>query len=232
MPTPPPLTRLLLESTFFPGLNVRLGSLHATRKLLEAQIESARLSEIQRVRAEHADLGSELHPDDRESDNFDLEQQVLHLVPKVMRGGFLVTLWSVLERTTHDIAATTARYLNLPFNDRTFHRSFFVAAKDEFSRLTHIEAFPDPIVEQQLRRLQAVRNALVHHDGRQSALPTPYVSMTSAALEQVGLYVVRDYDHVYVLPGDAFLAQGTDLVYAYVHDLAQRVLAVTHPDDA
>ena len=39
MPTPLSLDRLLLQATFFPGLNVRLGSLDATRKIIENQLQ-------------------------------------------------------------------------------------------------------------------------------------------------------------------------------------------------
>lgn len=232
MSTPPSLDRLMKQATFFPGLNIRVGSLETTRRIIESQLEAARTSEIERQRLEHASLGHDFHSDDRVSDKFDLHQQVLHLLPKILRGGYLITLWAVLERTTHDIAKVAARQRKAQLSDRAFHKPFFVAATEAFSNTLGLKAFPDAVVEQRLRRLQEVRNALVHHDGRQSEFPEPYNRASTAALEKMGLYLVRDYDYAYIIPGELYLEECTKLVYNFVHQTAERVFNVLIPDDA
>jgi hypothetical protein len=216
----------------FPGLNVRLGSLGATRLIIEAQLERARAAEIDRQRQEHRSLGPELHPEDREADEFDLQQQVMHLLPKALRGGFLITLWAVLERTTHDIASVAMAHRGRALDERAFHKPFFVAAADALVKAVGIQAFPDAGVEQKLRLLQAVRHALVHHDGRQAELPAPYTFMSAAELERMGFYLVRDYDYAYVIPAENYIKEATDLVYNYVHSTADRVFNALVPNDA
>ena len=60
----PDLDRLLAQSTFFTGLNVRLASMAPLRRLAEFQLDVARKAEIDRVRRDHAALGDRLHPED------------------------------------------------------------------------------------------------------------------------------------------------------------------------
>ncbi len=216
----------------FPGLNVRLGSLDGTRLIIEAQLEGARAAENHRQRQEHRSLGSELHPDDREADEFDLQQQVMHLLPKALRGGFLITLWAVLERTTHDVASVAMTLRGRVLDGRAFHKPFFVAEADALGKAVDVQAFPDAAVEQKLRLLQAVRHALVHHDGRQSELPAPYTFMSAAELEGMDLYLVRDYDYAYVIPAENDIKDATELVYNYVHSTADRVFNALIPNDA
>jgi hypothetical protein len=232
MSASPPLDRLLQRASFFPGLNVRLGSLDATRRIIEGQLDEARAAEIRRLRTHHESLGLELHSDDREAEEFELQQQVLHLLPKALRGGFLVTLWAVLERTVHDIAALALAHRGLPFSERAFHRPFFVAATDALARGAGLPAFPDTAVEQKLREVQAVRNALVHHDGRQSDFPEPYARMSAAELETLNLHLVRDYDYTYVIPGEAYIMDATSVICTFVHGAADRVFNVLVPKDA
>lgn len=230
MPSDRSLDRMVQEATFFPGLNIRLGSLNATLEIIEQQLEEARLSEITRIRAEHASLGDELHPDDRDADLFALKQQVMHLLPKTLRGGFLVTLWAVLERSVHDIAQAAASHTGHELAERAFHKPFFCAATEALSRFAKIDAFPDTTVAATLKDIQIIRNALVHHDGRQSELPEPLALMTPASLERLGWQVVRDFDFVYVVPGEEYLRTATQTVYSYVHSTARRVFDALVPE--
>ncbi len=231
MSRPLSLERLTQRATLFPGLNIRVGSLDATRQVIERQLQAARVEEIRSVRQTHRLLDEELRPDDAESDKFDLEQQVLHLLPKALRGGFLVILWSVLERCVQDIALVAAERRGTTMPDRIFRREpFFKAAETALLAAAGLVAFPEAQVRADLQRLQAVRHALVHHDGRQSALPAPYATMTSHELEKVGLVLAKDFDFVYVVPSEDYVAAGTTLVYRFVHELADRVFEVVIPE--
>lgn len=231
MPSDRSLDRLLQEATFFPGLNIRLGGLKATLDIVEHQLDRARLSEAVRLRTKYTSLENDLHPDDKAVDLFNLEQQVLHLLPKTLRGGFLVTLWSVLERSVHDIAYTAATHAGRTLDKRAFHKPFFSAATTELYRHAKVEAFPDKNVESFLKKVQTIRNALVHHDGRQSELPEHLSKLTPAELERHNLYVVHDYDFVYVVPSEQFMRLATETVYSYVHDTAARVFSALVPKD-
>jgi hypothetical protein len=230
MPEPPSLESLLQRATLFPGLNIRVGSLDATRQVIERQLQNARLDEIRKVRETHKLLGDELHPDDADAENFDIEQQVLHLLPKALRGGFLVILWSVLERCVRDIASVAAQRRGAPSPEKVFRRyPFFKAADSALLAAAGVVAFPDAQVRGDLQRLQAVRHALVHNDGRQDAFPESIATMTPNELASLGLVLAKDFDFTYIVPSEDYVAAATALVYGVVHDLADRVFEAVVP---
>lgn len=221
---------LFREATFFPGLNIRVASLETTRRIIEEQLEVARHFEITRLRGAHDAIGADLHPDDKELDLSELERQVTHLLPKVFRGGFLITLWSVLERCTNDIATRAGERAGKPITQRLFrYKPFLVAADLALQEAVQLEAFPDPAVRESLKQLGVVRNALVHHDGRQREFPPPWSGLNAEQLAVRGLNLVRDYDFSYLVPTEAYLESNTALVVQYIHSTAARVFHALEP---
>ncbi len=230
MPSQDPLDRLLREVTAFPGLNIRVASLETTRRIVEEQLELARHIEIARLRAEHRNLGANLHADDRDSDLFDLQQQVIHLLPKVFRGGFLITLWSVLERCTKDVATRTGVRTGKAVSSKLFRsRPLLIAAELAMQQTVQLPAFPDQNVRERLEQLGVVRNVLAHHDGRLSEFPPPLAGFSDEQFAALGLNVVRDYDFTYVVPTEEYLAANTALVVGYINSLAERVFSALDP---
>lgn len=224
------LQRLLRAATAFPGVNVRIASIGTARRIVEEQLDLGRHIEISRLRAEHKTLGDHLHPDDRDSDLFELQQQVVHLLPKVFRGGYLVSLWSVLERCTHDIASIAGERIGKPISGRLFRRPFFESAQIAFRETVGLSAFPDNQTEIRLLQLQVVRNILAHHDGRVSELKPPLSGLTSEQLAAHELNVVDDDDFSYVVPTEEYLVRNTKLVSVYLHGLEERVFNVLEPE--
>jgi hypothetical protein len=231
MPSQDPLDRLFREAMAFRGVNIRIGSVKTTRRIVEEQLERARHIEIARLRAEHANLGGELHPDDRDSDLFALQQQVIHLLPKVFRGGFLITLWSVLERCTTDIAIWAGDRVGRPVSPKLFRsRPFFVAAELAMTQTVQLPAFPDQKVKEQLEQLGVLRNVLAHHDGRLNEFPPPLSGLNAEQLAALGLNVVRDYDFSYAVPTEQYLDENTELVVGYIHSLSERAFNALDPE--
>jgi hypothetical protein len=205
-------------------LNVRVASLEPTRRIVEEQLELARHVEIARLRSEHQTLSAELHPDDRDSDLFDLQQQVTHLLPKVFRGGFLISLWSVLERCTQDIATRAAERAGRHLPPKLFrHSRFIAAAESAIHTAVQLAAFPEQVERKRLEQLGLLRNVLVHHDGRITELPSALAGLNNEQLAAHGLHVVRDYDFAYVVPTEEYMRENTALVVNYIHSLASRV---------
>jgi hypothetical protein len=226
-----PLERLFREAAAFPGVNIRVASLETTRRIVEEQLELARHIEIARLRAEHQNLGATLHPDDRDSDLFDLQQQVIHLLPKVFRGGFLITLWSVLERCTNDIATRAGDRTGKPVSFKVFRsRPLLVAAELAMQQTVQVPAFPDQKVRERLEQLGVVRNVLAHHDGRLSEFPPPLAGLNTEQFAVLGLNVVHDFDFSYVVPTEEYLVQNTKLVVDYIYYLAGRVFNAFDPE--
>lgn len=230
-PSQDPLDRLLREATAFPGLNIRVASLETTRRIVEEQLEIARHLEIKRLRAEHAKLGANRHSDDKDNDLFELQQQVMHLLPKVFRGGFIITLWSVLERCVNDIATRAGERTGNHFALRLFRQKPFLVAADTALRTTvQLPAFPDSKVRDKLEQLGTVRNVLVHHDGRLNEFPPDIAQLNVEQLAKLGLSLVRDYDFSYVVPTDAYLVENTALVVRFIDSTAERVFNALDPE--
>ena len=233
MPSRPSLQRLIAKTKFFGDMNPRLAALERLHVIVEQQLDQARITEIARVRDEHSSADASLHPDDREFDLMVLEQQVTHLLPKLMRGGLLLTTWSTFERSVKDIAHRTAKHVGRPLSDNYFRKKSFVAATDAtLSSCAGIVAFPDAGAKARLELLASVRNTLVHHDGRLDEAPENIPSHDPYALAGLGLQVERDYSFEYLVPTEVFLKDSIDLVYQQTHDLASRVFDALFPPDA
>lgn len=230
MPHFPDLDRMLEEATFFPGLNVRLSALQKLEQISEEQLDLARKLAIARVRLEHAQSGSELHPEDRAFDLGALEQQVTHLLPKLTRGGLLLTAWSVFERSVKDIAFRAASHVGRPLNGTHFRSKNLLAALEQaLSPLIPSPVYPEQHELLSLQLLAAVRNVLIHHDGRIEEAGSTIVTLKPSELEALGLRAERDYDYEYLVPEAEYVAASVALVYSFTHDLASRVFNALVP---
>lgn len=223
------LDRLLAESTFFAGLNVRLAALAPLKRLAEFQLEAARATAIERIRTEHATKGVLLHSEDRTFDLCDLEQQVTLLLPKLTRGGLILTIWSTLERSVMDIAFRAGQHTGNPLPATHFRGHFFSAAEKALLSRCGLNAFPNAKQSLQLKFLSSVRNTLVHHDGRLAEAPPNISTLAPQALAAAGIQLERDFDFVYIVPTEEFIDKAATLVYTYVHDLADRVFNALVP---
>lgn len=226
----PELDHLLVESTFFPGLNARLASLPSLQRVVERQLNMGCQQEIAELRREHAHIATTLPPDDRELDLLDLEQQVTHLLPKLFRGGFILTLWSVLERSVKDISIRAGEYTDRPIPPKLFRRKpFFTAAEEALTSTVGLSAFPDCEQKAKLEFLASVRHTLIHHDGRIAEAPPNLALLDKATLEKRGLQWECEHEIIYIVPLETFVSASTSLVVQYVHNTASRVFNTLVP---
>lgn len=226
----PDLDRLFQESTFFPGLNVRLAALRPLECVAEEQLNIARKLAIARVRSDHKRFADELDGEDATYELKELEQQVTHLLPKLTRGGLLLTVWSVFERSVKDIAYRAAAHVGSPLSRSHFRSGgLLVSLELALSKAVRAPAFPDHSQRLQLELLAAVRNTLVHHDGRLEEATKAIASLSRSELEVAGLQIERDYDFDYIVPSPVFVKNSVTTVYTYVHSLAGRVFEELSP---
>lgn len=229
----PDLDRLVEEATFFPGLNVRLAALRPLQRTAEEQLDVARTLAIARVRGEHKRLGAELHFEDKTFEIKELEQQVTLLLPKFIRGGLLLAVWSVFERSVKDIANEAAVYVGAPLSPSHFRSGALIEKLERaIEQSAQLPAFPDQEQKLALQQLAAVRHALIHHDGRLEEVGPLLALLKRSELDALGIQVERDYDFEYIVPGPEFVANGVEVVYSYVHSLAARVFEKLVPQEA
>lgn len=222
--------RLLAEATFFPGLNVRLAALRPLKRIAEEQLDYSRSTEVQRVREEHGRLGVELHSEDKGFDLEELEQQVIHLLPKLTRGGLLLMAWSVFERSVKDIALRAADFKSKPLSRAYFRRGdFFSKAEAALQEHAGVSLFEDQQQKDLGKLLKALRDVLIHHDGRMDEALPVFATQTKEQLARIGVQVVRDYDFKYLVPNESFLDQTVEFAYDCSHSLARRVFNALNP---
>ena len=83
-----------------------------------------------------------------------LKNTVEELFPKVFRGGFIISLWSVFEACIKDIAEYVRRKKNIPFGLQDLRAGDFIEQTDKFFfRLLEVKAFPVKSVRTKLEEL-------------------------------------------------------------------------------
>ena len=224
------LDRLKLEVLLFPNPNTVLLGLALTRQIIEKQLDVARHDEILQLRREHLRKGADLHPEDKELDEVETEQRVTLLLPKIIRGGFVLVMWSAFESSTKEMAAYASRETGRLIDPKLFrNKNFFDASKHAFKATAGLEAFPDSEVEKQLRVLWEIRNTLVHHDGKLTELAENVRVRGVLFLESLGLQIEKDHVREYIVPTAIFVGRNLSLIDCCLRSLAKRLINTLHP---
>ena len=97
MPHNTSLEELFRHAVTFPGAGVAMAALQTALTHLEEELERSADQLGLRLNARHNKFRGELHPEDEEDEQYDLDRTVNVLLPRVVRGGFILTLWSTFE---------------------------------------------------------------------------------------------------------------------------------------
>ena len=218
------LEGLITEIRDFPSPEVRIAGLRSVLPLLEAQIESVRLSEAMQLRRKH--LQEDTHPEDAAIDVHELKTHLLHTLPQVVRGGFVLAAWSALEACTKDMAHFASAYLRKSLPNKIWEGSFVKATDRAFATLA-IPAFASAADRVAMKRLADVRAALIHHNAEVSRLPED-LRRGRHALEAEGLYEEADLHHRYFVPTHHYLERTLLLVANHLEGMRDRVYEATY----
>ena len=166
-----------------------------------------------------------------------LKATVDELFPKVFRGGFVISLWSVFEASIKNIAEYVRQQRNLPFGLEDLRAGDFLEQMDKFfSRVIDVDAFPEKSTRNKLEEIKGLRNALAHHDGSILELPKSLKCKTDAEYLKKGLVVCSDLHHKYVVPTAEYADQALGTIRTYLEQFAEKVYVAIHPipleDDA
>lgn len=218
----PGLEDLLREIREIPSPEVRLAGLAVTRKVIEQQLDISRRSELLKLQQQH--VRDQTHEEDAALDMYELEVQVTHLLPKVLRGGFLLLLWSTLEACTKDLAVYASRQTGRALPNGLFrHSSFIESSEQAFASVLDIKAYETFDEREALARLAKVRAALVHHNGNVEALPEDLKNGNRLALESEGLNLEQDLHHRYFVATEEYVERHFVLVDRHLRGLSSRV---------
>jgi hypothetical protein len=93
-----------------------------------------------------------------------LQVTLEQILPRVFRGGFVLTLWSVFEVVSKRMAHCVADQLKVVITESEWKRkgrTFLDALESVYSRKLGIQVFPDPNERTRLDQLRGLRNALI-----------------------------------------------------------------------
>lgn len=232
MPSKPTPDQFLHRAVTFPGPSTRLAGLEISLKAVEEQLVHTRAQYEVRLKAKLKRDAKFLHPDDVDMERYDFEWTVDELLPKVFRGGFVISLWSVFEACVKDMAEYTRRIRNIPFGLQDLRAGDFLNQMDKFFEgAVGLKAFPDRHIRKQIEELRGFRNALAHHDGNTEELPTSLRGKDQYHYEVLGLQVYRDLHHEYAVPNAEYARRSLTDVHTYLESLASRLYAKLHPEN-
>lgn len=226
----PSLAELHRHSVTFPGPGLRMVGLEATLIAVEDQLEHLKGQRAVRLHARLKRESRGMAQDDIEYELHQLKATVEELFPKVFRGGFVVSLWSVFEACVKDLAEYTRRERNLPFGLQELRSGDFLEQTELFfDRVLSLAAFPDKGVRAKMVEIKGLRNALAHHDGSTAEIPKSLRSKSDAEYRKKGLHVYSDLHHHYVVPSAEYAEQSLKIIRAHLEHFAQQVYEAVHP---
>jgi len=217
MPVHSSLEELFRHAVTFPGPAVFLAGLETALNAVEEELAHARDQATIRLGARHKRDGDVIHPDDRELELYELEVTVDQILPRVFRGGFVLTLWSVFEVVAKHMGEYAYKQREMDFDSKLFRRGNFLKEMDKvYSQHLGVVAFPQAEELSQLDDLRELRNALIHHNGSVAALPYSLRRNGKEEYAAIGLHLYRDVHREYVIPNDAYLPRNYELVQARI----------------
>ncbi|MEF8719278.1 MAG: hypothetical protein V5B35_01640 [Candidatus Accumulibacter necessarius] len=214
----------------FPDPWLRIEGLRTARQAIENQLVFLRDQRGVQANAEIARFEGRLHPDDVEDKIDEYTRVVDELFPKILRGGFVISLWSVYESSVKNIGEYVRRQKQLPFGLQELRAGDFLKQVEVFvDRVLSLSAFPDKTIRKELEELKGLRNTLAHHDGSTAKLPESLRSKTASEYLGKGLYVFNDLHHQYIVPTESYTARALDLVADHLKAFAEHAYKSIHP---
>lgn len=214
------LEELYRQSITFPGPTMHLRALRTALDVVEEELAHACDQATVRLHARHKRDEEFLHPHDRELDLYELEVTITQVFPRVFRGGFLLTLWSVFETVAKRMAVYACQTRGLPPVEPLFRKKnkdgFLQLLKHIYRERLEIDAFPDADEYGQLDQLRHIRNALIHHNGNIAELRGVLKGLTLADYAKLGLSVYENFHEKFFVPEAEFLVRNFSLVESYL----------------
>ena len=224
------LAELDRRSITFPGPSLRMAGLEAALVAIEEQLEQLKGQRAVRLYARLKREAHLMHHEDIEYELSQLKNAVEELFPKVFRGGFVISLWSVFEACTKDLAEYVRREKSFPFALQDLRAGDFLEQVEKFfASVLGLKAFPDKSVRAKLEQLRGLRNCLAHHDGNEAELPKSLRGKSEAEYKEKGLILYSDLHHTFVIPTDWYTEQILETVRTYLVEFADRVYESLHP---
>ena len=229
MPSLPTLDQLYHRAVEFPDPTARFNSLAIAFSATEDAL--AHQAAQHQLRGHRAIQHGEAHPEDVELTLYELRKTADEVFPRVFRGGFLVSLWSLFESGVKDLGEYTRSKLLLPFGLQELRAGDFLDQMEKYFRKTlEITVFDDKETRKQIELIKSFRNALAHHDGNLSEIPKALLNARTMDAPCVQLF--SDLHHEFGIPTAEYNASSLNVLSAVSSSLAKKVYAKLHPTNS
>ena len=200
---------------------------------VEDELAHARAQATVRLTARHKRDADTLHPEDRDLDLYELKVTVEQTLPRVFRGGFVLTLWSIFDVVTTRMAEYAALQRGDPIAPSQWKQekgeTFLDVLERVYAKKLGIAAFPDPEERGGLDRLRKIRTVLIHHNGSVAALEKLNQLGGPQDYAALGLDRHSGSHEEFVIPNADFLNRNFALVETHLSSLSERAYTAAHP---
>lgn len=188
-------------------------------ELIEQQLTDIEKQERIALRLKQEAEG--LHPDDLEWHMLSQEfyDRVNVLLPRALRGPFIVSLFAVYESAVTEIASLIQQKKKKGIALRDIRGDFLTRAKRYYRHVLDFDLCPDQKVWNRVRMIEDLRHILVHANGRIKTVNDEQRKKVSNWISQgAGISV----QHGYLMFEAEFLKEAFELVGNSLHDLVAR----------
>ena len=158
----------------------------------------------------------------------DIREKRDHVLPRFMRGPFVVSLWACFESSVQAVARGLHKELDAPIELRELKGETFLAqSRRYFQAILDLPLDDDDARYARLADLSRVRNAIAHANGLREGMSTDAWNKLGSALSRRG--VVLDSDRGMLVLPRAYLEGAYADVDGSLRSLVER--ARSHADD-
>lgn len=205
----------------FIEIEYELWALDHLRATLEDQISYLRDQDTLKTFAELREHGWEHDEAERQIAAQELDERQDYVLPRFLRGPFVVSLWACYESAVRELADYFRRVRQAKLELRDIRADNELLQFKKYYRdvlSVSLDDVPDRLAF--MDDLRLVRNAIAHANGQRRAMTAGKWNMTAEALARRGV-TVDDYRGVIVLT-DAFLREAYDTTNVSLRALVAR----------
>ena len=181
-----------------------------------------------RQHAEHAAGADVYFEEELDSERAQLQDELLGVVPRAIRGSALVVLFSAFESTVMDFSKELSSELELPpFDPSSKKGTLLEKANRYYSDTCGVQLFSSPVEKRGIEILRRLRNSFVHKQSTFLALPEEIQASIIARKNR--LTNCQVHGHFWVPNMGCVRAHG-ELVHTWAHSLCGRVVHRVGPE--
>lgn len=137
------------------------------------------------------------------------DQRVKHVLPRYLRGSFIIAVVAVFETSVGEIADYLRKHIGAPLRQGDLRGDVVERTEKYFKHVLGRDLFPDAATAEVVKRAATLRNAYAHANGRlDGVLDRDLPKLRGWLSSGVGL----SEDHGFIIPSEAFAESSLEAV--------------------